>query len=278
VLDAIEAHGITKMFLVPAAIQFILQQPQSRTADLSSLRCLIYGAAPITLPVLEEALAVFKCEFVQLYGLTETTAQTTYLPPQDHQSSDTHRLRSAGKPLPYIDVKVVNPEGTILAPNEIGEICIKSPSNMLGYWKLPDATNDTMRDGWVYTGDAGYKDDDGYLYICDRIKDMIVSGGENIYPAEIESAIMGHPDIVDVAVIGIPDEKWGESVKAVVVLKADTSLSPSEIIDFAKTRIASFKVPKSVDFIEMLPRNAAGKILKKDLRAPYWEGKQRMVN
>lgn len=278
VMQAIEKYKITKAFLAPAAIQFILQTPGSREIDYSSLGLIHYGGSPIPLELLKEVIEVFQCEFVGLYGLTETTAQTAYLPPCDHDVEGQKRMRSVGKPLPFIQIRVEDSDGTILPPGEIGEICINSPSNMAGYWKLPEETAKTLRQGWLYSGDAGYFDEDGYLYIHDRIKDMIISGGENIYPAEVESAIFGHPALADVAVIGVPDDKWGEAVKAIVVLKEGQSASPEEIIAYTKERIASYKVPKSVDFVAALARNPSGKLLKKDLKAHYWEGKDRMVN
>jgi acyl-CoA synthetase (AMP-forming)/AMP-acid ligase II len=177
-----------------------------------------------------------------------------------------------------IEIKVVDLEGRELPPREIGEIICKTPQNMKGYWKLPDATTSTIRGEWLHTGDAGYLDEDGYLYVQDRIKDMIISGGENIYPAEVESCLFGHPAVADVAVIGIPDDEWGESVKAVVVLKPGAGATERELIDFARERIAHYKAPRSVDFIEALPRNPSGKILKRELRKPYWAGRERQVN
>ena len=166
-----------------------------------------------------------------------------------------------------------------MPPGEVGEIATRSGANMAGYWNLPEATAKTIdADGWLRTGDAGYLDEDGYVYIHDRVKDMIISGGENIYPAEVENAIFGHPDVADVAVIGVPDEKWGEAVKAVVVLKPGKQATPADIIAWARERIAGFKTPKSVDFIDALPRNASGKILRRELREPYWAGNERQVN
>jgi acyl-CoA synthetase (AMP-forming)/AMP-acid ligase II len=173
----------------------------------------------------------------------------------------------------------VDEEGNELPTGAVGELVTRSTNNMLGYWNLPEATQKTMSEGgWIRTGDAGYLDADGYLFIHDRVKDMIISGGENVYPAEVESAIYGHPDVLEVAVIGIPDDKWGEAVKAVCVAKPGATIDPSSVIAWARERIAGFKVPKSVDVIEALPRNASGKILRKDLRAPYWAGRERQVN
>jgi long-chain acyl-CoA synthetase len=191
----------------------------------------------------------------------------------------TPRMRSAGKPLPGVEVKIMDDDGNTLKAGEVGEIATRSVWNMAGYWNLPEATAKTIdKDGWLRTGDAGYMDEDGYVYIHDRVKDMIISGGENVYPAEVESAIYGHPDVADVAVIGVPDEKWGEAVKAMVVRKEGRTPSEQDIIAFARTRVAAFKAPKSVDFIDALPRNASGKILRRELREPFWAGKTRRVN
>lgn len=277
-LQAIRDYGISKLFIVPAAMQFVLADPSCATTDFSALKYIVYGASPIPLPLLKQAMEVFQCGFIQLYGMTETIGYGTYLPAEDHDPNGNPRMRSAGKTRPGIEVAIKDAEGRTVPTGTIGEICISSPSNMLGYWKRPQATQATLIDGWVHTGDAGYKDADGYVFVQDRIKDMIVSGGENVYPAEVESALFGLPGIADVAVIGVPDDKWGEAVKACVVLKPQVQLSPEEIIAFAKEQIASYKVPKSIDFLEMLPRNPSGKILKRELRAPYWAGRERQVN
>jgi len=277
VAKLISAHQVTKLMLVPAALQFVMNATQGMDPDYSSLRHIWYGASPIPLDLLKEAMNVFQCDFVQTYGLTETAAQTTYLPPGDHDPKGNERMKSAGKALPNIQIRIVDEKGQSLPTGEIGEICIKSPANMIGYWKLPEETAKAIRNGWVYSGDAGYMDKDGYVYIHDRIKDMVVSGGENVYPAEVESAIYGHPAVADVAVIGVPDKKWGEAVKAVVVVQPGQNCTAEELIAYARERIAAYKAPKSVDFVDALPRNPSGKILKKDLRAKYWKGSERMV-
>ncbi len=188
-------------------------------------------------------------------------------------------MRSAGSPLPIVEIAILDAEGNRLPPHEVGEIATRSPANMAGYWNLPEATSRTIdRENWLRTGDAGYLDEAGYLYIHDRVKDMIISGGETVYPAEVENAIFGHPDVADVAVIGVPDAIWGEAVKAVVVARPGTAPDPAEIIAWTRSRIAGFKTPKSIDFIEALPRNASGKILRRQLREPYWAGQERRVN
>jgi acyl-CoA synthetase (AMP-forming)/AMP-acid ligase II len=278
VLDFFEQSGITKLFMVPAAMQFVVRQPRARQVDFSRLKYMLYGASPIPAALLKECIEVFGCGFVQMYGMTETTGTIVALPPEDHVEG-LDRMRSAGKALPGVELAILDAEGNKLPPGEVGEIATRSGSNMVGYWNLPEATAKTLdSDGWLRTGDAGYMDQDGYLYIHDRIKDMIISGGENIYPAEVESAICDHPDVAEVAVVGVPDEKWGEAVKAIVVMKPGKSATGSDIINFTRERIAGFKTPKSVDFIPALPRNASGKILRRHLRDPYWEGKDRNVN
>jgi fatty-acyl-CoA synthase len=278
VLDFIENSKITRLFMVPAAMQFVVRQPRAREVDFSRLRYMLYGASPIPAVLLKECIEVFGCDFVQMYGMTETTGAIVALPPEDHVEG-LDRMRSAGTAMPGVELAILDAEGKQLPPGEVGEIATRSGSNMVGCWNLPQATAKTLDSaGWLRTGDAGYMDSDGYLYIHDRIKDMIISGGENIYPAEVENAICDHPDVADAAVFGVPDDKWGEAVKAVVVMKAGKKATSSAIIDFTRERIAGFKTPKSVDFIEALPRNASGKILRRDLRDPYWTGKDRQVN
>ncbi|MBI1250911.1 MAG: long-chain-fatty-acid--CoA ligase [Alphaproteobacteria bacterium] len=279
VLDFFTRFGVTKLFMVPAAMQIVLNQPGAREVDYSKLKYLLYGASPIPLDLLREAMAVFKCGFVQMYGMTETTGTICALPPQDHDVNGGPRMRSAGKALPGVEIAILDEHGNVLPPHAVGEIATRSQANMTGYWNLPEASASTLSsENWLRTGDAGYMDEDGYLYVHDRVKDMIISGGENIYPAEVESAIYGHPAVADVAVIGVPDEKWGEAVKAMVVLREGMSATPAEIIAHARERIAGYKCPKSVDFIPALPRNPSGKILRRELRAPFWEGRTRQVN
>ena len=279
VLSLMEPERISKLFLVPAALNFMLQAPGARDVDYSRLSLVFYGASPIPVDLLRQCMDVFECGFCQQYGMTESCGTVVYLPPEDHDPEGNQRMRSAGLPMPGVELKIIGSRGEALPQGEVGEVAIRAPSVMPGYWKNEKATTDTIdRDGWLLTGDAGYLDADGYLYIHDRVKDMIISGAENIYPAEVESAMYGHPDIVDVAIIGIPDDKWGGAVKAVVVLKAGATADADGILAFTRGRIAAFKVPKSVDFIKELPRNASGKVLKRTLREPYWAGKDRAVN
>ncbi len=279
VLDFIEHDRVSKMFMVPAAMQIVVRQPRAREVDYSRLKYILYGASPIPLDLLRECMEVFGCGFCQQYGMTETCGTIVYLPPEDHDPAGTPRMRAAGVPMPGVEIKVIDEAGASVPTGTVGEVATRSVANMPGYWNLPEATAATIdAEGWLRTGDAGYLDADGYLYIHDRVKDMIISGAENIYPAEVESAIYGHPAVAEVAVVGVPDDKWGEAVKAFVVLKPGAEADAGSIIDFARSRIAHFKTPKSVDFIDALPRNASGKILRKDLREPYWAGRTRRVN
>lgn len=257
---------------VPTVIQLLLTVPAVREADWSHLRYIIYGGAPIPEPVMADATAVFGCHFIQSYGLTESTGGITILMPEDHRptpgSPEVRRLRSVGRPMPGIPVRIVDPATLADLPiGERGEVLIGGGHVMKGYWGNPVATETTiLPGGWLRTGDGGSFDDEGFLYLHDRIKDMIVTGGENVYPAEVESVLTGHPAVVEVAVVGVSSQRWGESPYAVVVPKPGTTPDPQEIIDFARERLAHFKCPVGVDFVEALPRNASGKLLKRRLR------------
>jgi long-chain acyl-CoA synthetase len=275
--------GVTHAFVVPAVLQFMQLVPGVGEADFSSLQVVVYGASPISEDVLESSMKLLRCKFFQVYGLTETTGAITHLPPADHDPGGQvrHRLRSCGLPGQGVELRIVDvATGEDVGEAEVpGEILVRSRQVMKGYWNNPEATRVAIDDsGWFRTGDIGYLDADGYLYIHDRVKDMIVSGGENIYPAEVENVLMSHPAIADVAVIGVPSEKWGESPRAIVVVAPGTETDEGAILAFARERLARFKCPVGVDFTDALPRNPSGKILKKDLRAPYWEGRQRQVN
>lgn len=279
VLDCIEMWHVSKLFLVPVAMQVVVRHPRARQVDYSRLKFMMYGASPMPLALLRECMEAFGCGFVQLYGMTETTGTVTSLGPEDHDAAGNARMGSAGKPLPGVRIAILDADGKHLPAHEVGEVAINSPTNMCEYWRQPEATAATLdADHWLRTGDAGFLDDDGYLYIYDRVKDMIITGGENVYPAEVENAIFGHPDVADVAVIGVPSERWGEEVKAMVVAKPGTSPDAASIIAWARARIAPFKIPKSVEVIPALPRNASGKILRRQLREPYWQGHARRVN
>jgi acyl-CoA synthetase (AMP-forming)/AMP-acid ligase II len=278
-LDLIQNYNISKIFMVPAAIQIMLNHPKVGEVDFSRLKYITYGASPIPLELMKAAMERFGCGFVQMYGMTETSGTIVTLEPEDHVPEGSPKMRSVGKPLPGVEIKIIDEAGQEVQAGTVGEIATRSVRNMRGYWNNPEASAKTIdADGWLRTGDAGYIDADGYLYIHDRVKDMIISGGENIYPAEVENAVYSHPKVVDVAVIGVPDARWGEAVKACVVVKPGETLTEAEVIAFAREHIAGYKCPKSVDFIAALPRNASGKILRRELRAPYWKGRDRAVN
>ena len=277
ILDLIEQQQIHHAFWVPAVILMLSQMPDFKDRDYSSLKQIFYGASPITEDLLRLAVEVMGARFTQLYGLTETVGAATYLPPEAH-NPEWGKLRSCGVPWPQAIIRCVDEAGQPVPTGEVGEIVIKSGFIMKGYWNRPEATEDAIRDGFFYTGDAGYFDEDGFLFIHDRVKDMIVSGGENVYPAEVENAIFGHPDVADVVVIGIPDEKWGESVLAIIVPKEGKNPSEESIIAWSKEKIAGYKCPKSIAYLDALPRNPSGKILRKDLREPYWKDQDRRVS
>ncbi len=281
-LGLIASERITEMFVVPAVLMLLLATPALQDTDLSSLRIIFYGASPISEDVLVKCMQTFGCAFCQVYGMTETTGAITSLAFEDHDPDGPRRglLRSAGKPHASVALRVVDPDtGSDSALGEVGEVWTRSPYNMAGYWGKPEETSATLdANGWLRTGDAGYFDADGYLYLHDRIKDMVVSGGENVYPAEVENVLLSYPAIVDAAVIGVPDAKWGETVKAIVVLAPGDTLDEAGVIEHCRGVLAHYKCPTSVEAIDTLPRNPSGKILKRELRAPYWAGKERSIN
>ncbi len=280
ILRVMQERQITHSVFVPAVLQFLLAQPNVHEFDYSSLQAIVYGASPITEEVLVGAMKTFGADFYQVYGLTETTAGITQLLPEDHDPGGPRAdlLRSCGKVIVNHEIRVVDREsGETLGDNQVGEIWIRGPQIMKGYWNNPEATKESItEDGWFKSGDAGYLID-GYLFIHDRVKDMIISGGENIYPAEIENVLMAHPAITDAAVIGVPSERWGETVKAVISRSSD-SLTEEDVISHCRKNLAHYKCPTSVDWMETIPRNPSGKILKTELRKPYWEGRERNVS
>jgi fatty-acyl-CoA synthase len=282
VVDSLSGDRISRTTLVPAMIQACLVfVPDAAERSYDDLDMIIYGASPIASETLKRAMEVFGCDFMQGYGMTETTAQLTLLTPVDHRRAlegKPELLLSAGRAIPGTQLRIVDAHDNPVPNGTIGEIVARGGQIMKGYWNLPEATTEALRGGWMHTGDAGILDDEGYLYIQDRTKDMIVSGGENVYPREVEEALFAHPAVADVAVIGVPDEQFGEGVKAIVVLREDEQATEEEIIEFCRGNIAGFKRPRSVDFIDALPRNASGKVLKKDLREKYWEGHERRVS
>ncbi|MFY7913791.1 MAG: long-chain-fatty-acid--CoA ligase [Rubrivivax sp.] len=288
-LAAIERDRITHAFLVPAMLLFMLQQPGAEAANKGGLRLIAYGGSPISETLLKQAMDAFRCDFLQVYGMTEVSGPISFLMPEDHRAAladpaRTEQLRSAGRPAGGARLRIVDPLSAEPVPEgAVGEIWVESVRNLKGYWRDEAATERAFPEGrsepggWLRTGDAGYLRD-GLLYIHDRIKDMIISGGENIYPAEVENVLVAHPDVADGAIIGVPDDTWGESVKACVVLRPGTSTTAADLIAFMRQRLAHFKCPRSVDFHVELPRNPSGKLLKRLLREPYWRERTRAVN
>jgi acyl-CoA synthetase (AMP-forming)/AMP-acid ligase II len=268
VLKAIEDHRIKQALLVPTMIQMLVDHPEAQRHDLSSMESLIYGASPISEAVLDRARKVFTgTAFTQAYGMTELSPTTTILTDADHD--DPVLRRSAGRAAPYARVKIVDENGDEVPRGTVGEIVAAGDHVMLGYWKQPEATAEAVRAGWMHTGDGGYMDERGYVYVVDRIKDMIISGGENVYSIEVENVVARHPAIAQVAVIGVPDEIWGERVHAVVTLAPGSALDLDQLRDFCKQDIAGYKAPRSLEIVEQLPLSGAGKILKRTLRAQY---------
>jgi long-chain acyl-CoA synthetase len=281
VLAAIATHRVTSATFVPTMLAMMLELPDLGAYDLSSLKLISYGAAPMQESVLSECMRRLpSVRFAQSYGMTELSPLATVLGPEDHATdAPRRRLRSVGRPVWSAEVKVVDAEDRELPPGEIGEVVVRGPMVMQGYWNKPELTAQTLRGGWMHTGDAGYFEPDGYLYIADRIKDMIISGGENIYSIEVENAIGAHPDVLQCAVIGVPDERWGERVHAVVVPRPATELSAEAITAHCRGLIAGYKCPRSVDIRrEALPLSSVNKINKAELRASFWQGRERQVN
>ncbi|MBI4637853.1 MAG: long-chain fatty acid--CoA ligase [Candidatus Rokubacteria bacterium] len=281
IFEAIERHRATTMFLVPTMINLLLASPERGKYDLSSLHTVFYGGAPMYVETLLEAVRVFGPIFVQLFGQGEAPMTCTSLGKEEHLAGDDpvklKRLASAGREVTGVRVRVVDDEDRDVPPEQMGEIVVRGDLVMKGYWRKPEATAETLRGGWLHTGDVGYLDPDGYLYITDRMMDMIISGGSNIYPREIEEVICRHPAIFEVAVIGVPDPKWGETVKALVVAREGRPVTEAEIVEHCKRYLASYKKPQSVDFLPSLPKNAYGKVLKRELRDRYWAGQARKV-
>jgi acyl-CoA synthetase (AMP-forming)/AMP-acid ligase II len=281
VFGAIVKHRVTELFLPPTVIYRLLDIPGIDKLDFSSLKYFLYGAAPMSVEKLKRAIEVFGPVMTGGYGQTEAPASISYLPPSEHfvdgKLAADERLSSVGRPNPLIRVEIMNERNEILAQGETGEICVRGDLVMKGYYKAPEKTAETIVDGWLHTGDIGHIDAEGYLHITDRKKDMIISGGFNVYPSEIEQVIWTHPAVQDCAVIGVPDGQWGEAVKAVVELNAGQSVDAAELVALCKQKLGSVKAPKSVDFVEALPRSPVGKVLKKDLRERYWQGVERRI-
>lgn len=281
VVQTIEKESITETLMVPTMIQLLLAEPSLKSADISSLQRVLYGASPINEAVLDEALRLMPgVAFIQLYGMTELSPVATVLHARHliDEGRAKGRRRSAGRAGLGVELRIVAADGSTLPAGEVGEVVVRSRGVMAGYWRRPAETKAAVRDGWMHTGDAGYLDDDGFLYIVDRIKDMIVSGGENVYSAEVENAIARLPQIAQTAVIGIPSEKWGEQVHAIVVLKPEATASEADIVEFCKQSIAGYKCPRSVEFVQAMPLTGAGKVDKQELRRRHWAGQNRAVH
>ena len=273
VLDILSTERISTCQFVPTMINAMLQTKNLENRDLSSLRLIIYAASPMPVELLKKAMNRYQCQFVQMYGQTETGPCTTALKPEDHmlEGSETEmaRLASAGRAVVDYEIRIVDEIGNNVATGEVGEITVRSEAMTIGYWNLPEKTARTIKEGWLYTGDFGRFDADGYLFIVDRKDDLINSGGKNIYPREIEEVIYTHPAVLEAAVIGVPDDYWGESVMAFVVLKEGMFATEDEIIDLCKKTIASYKKPRFVKFVQQLPKSPTGKILKREIKAQY---------
>ena len=269
----IEQKRITHLLLVPTMINMMLNHPNLKKHDLSSLRTIFYAASPMPAERIKQALEVFGSVLIQGYGCTESSALITYLAKEDHVTNDDsgrmQRIASCGVPMMTCDVRVVTETGKDAAPGEIGEICERGDDTMIGYWQDPARSAEVLKNGWLYTGDLATIDEDGYLYIVDRKSDMIISGGYNIYPSEVESILYQHPAVYEASVVGVPDDLWGEAVKAVVVLKENMNTTSEQLIEFCKNRIAGYKKPKTVDFVTDLPKNPSGKVVRRLLRERY---------
>jgi acyl-CoA synthetase (AMP-forming)/AMP-acid ligase II len=281
VVRALSEERICYAVLVPSMIQACLVGvPDAAERSYDSLRLVYYGASPIAEQTLRSAVEVFQCGFVQSYGMTEATQALTFLSPADHRrglDEQPKLLLSAGRPAMETEIRIVDNNDAPLPNGVPGEIVARGPQLMRSYWNRPEESAEVLRGGWLHTGDVGSMDDEGYVYVQDRLKDMIVSGGENVYPRVVEDVLFRHPAIADAAVIGVPDERWGEALKAVVVLRTGTTTTEEEIIGFCRGKLGGFELPRSVDFVDTLPRNPSGKVLKRNLREPYWIGRGRHV-
>lgn len=280
-LECVERYKVTTTWLVPTMINMIIEHPRLREYDYSSIKTIIYAAAPMPVATLRKAIDAFGNVFVQVYGLSEAPNPDLVLTKSDHLMGlyeSPQILGSSGREVTNVQIRLVDEQGKEVPTGEIGEIIIAGDNIMFEYWNLPEATAETIKDRWLYTGDLARMDHQGFIYIVDRQKDLIISGGYNIYPREIEDILYQHPAVLEAAVIGVPDQIWGESVKACVVLREGHDVTELEIIQYCQYHLASFKKPKSVDLFKELPKSSNGKILKRKLREAYWEGLERMVN
>ncbi len=281
ILATIEREKVTAGHFAPLMVQRMVEVLDTKPYDVSTLRCVHYASAPMPVPALRRAIEKMGPIFVQVYGMTECLVATVLKAHHhliDGTDAERRRLASAGQPALGNQVKIVRDDGSACATGEIGEIIFRSPTAMTGYWNKSTMTAEVLRDGWLHTQDLGFVDDAGFIFVVDRKKDMIISGGENIYSWEVEEALRAHPDVAEVAVIAVPDKQWGESVKACVQLRPGSTVTADALIEHTRTLIASYKKPRSIDFVDSLPRLFNGKIDKKALRAPYWQGQERQVS
>jgi len=276
-LRTIDTMKPTLLTLTPTMLQMLLDHPDAATTDFSSIRLTLYAGSPISLGLIKRAIDTMPGEFMQFYGSTEAGGATSILRPEEHDLEHEEKLKSCGRPLPLIEFRIVDAEGRDVPDGEPGELLVRQPSITTGYWRQPDLTHKAIEDGWYWSGDVARRDAEGLYYIVDRAKDMIVSGGENIYSAEIENVLSTHPAVAGVAVIGVPDARWGECVKAIVIVREGHAADEQALIAHCRELLAGYKVPKSVDFVASFPLVPSGKVSKKDLRAPYWGGHQRSV-
>jgi long-chain acyl-CoA synthetase len=281
ILQTVEAHRVTDFVLVPTQIMSLLENPNVGKYDLSSIKAIYYGTAPISVEPLKKLMRLMKCKFSQTYGMTETFVPISILKPEDHvvegDPEAVRRLGSAGRAVMGVKVKIVDNSDREVETGQVGEIVVSGKNVMKGYWNLPELTREVLKDGWLHTGDMGKMDELGYLYVVDRKKDMIISGGENIYAKEVEDVLSSHPEVSHAVVIGVPDEKWGEAVKGLVIREKGSRVSEEELIDFCKSRLASYKKPRSIEFMEEFPKSTAGKVLKRELEQKYWKGREKKI-
>lgn len=278
-LEQVERHRVNALFLVPTMVKMIVDHPDVHTRDLSSLRWVFYGGSPMYVDDLRRAQKVLGNIFIQGFGQTESPMTGTVLPAAEHDvdGPNAHRLASCGRARTGISIRIVDPEDRTLPPNEVGEICIRGGTVMAGYWLRQEETTETLRGGWLHTGDVGRMDEDGYVYILDRNKDMVISGGLNIYPREIEEVLVDHEAVSEACVFGVPDDKWGEAVRAHVVVRPGETVTEATLLEHVRSQLARFKVPKAIEFVDAIPKTPYGKLDKKSVRAPYWEGHDRLV-
>lgn len=277
ILETIERDRPTLLTLTPTMIQMLLDHPNGETTDYSSLRLTLYAGSAISLGLIKRAVKLMPCKFMQFYGATEANGAFSILRPEEHDLEDEEKLKSCGRPLPLIEFRILDGEGNEVPDGVPGELVVRSPAITMGYWNQPEVTAKVMANGWYHTGDVAKRDSEGLYYIVDRVKDMIVSGGENIYSAEVENVLSTHPKVGAVSVIGVPDDRWGEAVKACIVLKPGEEVTEEELLTWSRDFLSGYKIPKSVDFMESFPLVPSGKVSKKDLRAPYWGDSDRGV-